>query len=157
MLKVKAKTKGGSKLQQELDKLTRISKQKQQVRVGIPAGGMNYPDGTNLVQVAAVHEFGSLDGTIPERSYIRSTVVNKKAVFQAFWKDKHAKNILVGDENAETVLNVLGQLAQSEVQKAIVEISEPPNSEATIAAKGSSNPLISTGLLRQSIRYEVEK
>lgn len=157
MLKAKVKKSGGSKLQKELDKLTRISKQPQQVKVGVPAGGMDYPDGTKLVMVAAVNEFGSVDGRVPERSFLRSTVVNKRNVFRKFWRSQKAKQLLTGETNPNTILEILGQLAQAEVQKAIVEISEPANSEDTIAQKGSSNPLVDTGLLRQSIRYEVDK
>lgn len=157
MLKAKIKKRGGSKIQREIDKLTKISRQPQQVKVGIPAGGLNYPDGTSLVMVAAVNEFGSFDGRIPERSYLRSTVVNKRDVFRAFWRADKAKEILTVEEDANTVLDLLGQLAQAEVQKTIVDIREPPNAPETIERKGSSNPLVDEGLLRQSIRYEVDK
>lgn len=157
MLKAKVKKRGGSKLQRELDKLTRISNQPQQVKVGVPSGAMNYPDGTDLVMVAAVNEFGSIDGHIPERSYLRSTVVEKADTFRGFWRRKNAKGILTGEVTADHVLDLLGQLAQAEVQRKIVSITEPPNSQATIEEKGSSNPLVDEGLLRQSIRYEVDK
>lgn len=156
MLKAKVRKKGGAKLQRELDKLHALSKQPSQVKVGLPAGSMNYPDGTNLIMVAVVNEFGSVDGRIPERSFLRSTVVTKRDVFKKFWRSNRAKNLLTGKADAKPLLELLGQLAQAEVQKTILEVSEPPNAPATIAAKGSSNPLNDTGVLRQSIRYEVD-
>lgn len=157
MIKLKVRLKGGRKLDREIKKLSHLSKQPQEVKVGLPAGSMNYPDGTNLIMVGAVNEFGTADGRIPERSFLRSTVINKRQVFRQFWRSDKARELLVGQEDARILLDFLGQLAQAEVQKAIVEISEPPNAQATIGHKGSSNPLVDTGLLRQSIRYEVDK
>ena len=156
MLKAKVRKKGGGKIQKELNELLRISKQPQQVKVGIPAESITYPDGTDLTMVAAVNEFGSLDGRIPERSYLRSTLVEKANKFRAFWRRKNAKEILLGETTPTAVLNILGQIAQAEVQKKIVALAEPPNAESTVERKGSSNPLVDTGLLRQSIRYEVD-
>lgn len=40
--------------------------------VGVPANVEN-SDGTKLVNIAVVHEAGSLDGTIPQRSFIDTT------------------------------------------------------------------------------------
>ena len=156
MLKLKVGLKGGDKLQRALDDLSKLSKEPSQVKVGIPAGGLRYPDGVALLLVAAVQEFGSQDGRIPERSYLRSTVVKEAEQFRKFWRSDHAKDLLTGAGDAGAVLALLGQLAQRKVQEAIVEIKEPANAPATIAAKGSSNPLVSSGLLRQSIRYVVD-
>ena len=53
------------------------------------------------------------------------------------------------------MLEQLGAMAVGEVQKYVTELDTPPNAPSTIRQKGSSNPLINTGALRQSITYEV--
>lgn len=156
MLRLNVGLEGGDNLQRALDDLAKLSKEPSQVKVGIPDGALRYPEGVALLLVAAVQEFGSTDGRIPERSYLRATVVKEAEKFRKFWRSDHARDLLMGEGNADLILNLLGQLAQAEVQKTIIKIKEPPNAPATIAAKGSSNPLVDTGLLRQSIRYVVD-
>ena len=39
--------------------------------------------------------------------------------------------------------------------EAITEIKNPPNAAGTISAKGSANPLMDTGLMRQSVTWAV--
>lgn len=66
--------------------------------------------------------------------------------------------IATGIENRtaiETILNQLGVVAQGAVQKYMVELKTPPNAPSTIRKKGSSNPLIDTGALRQSVTYTI--
>jgi hypothetical protein len=48
-------------------------------------------------------------------------------------------------------------VAQNDVRKAIRDLDSPPNAESTIKAKGSSNPLIDTGQMINSIRWEYVK
>jgi hypothetical protein len=50
----------------------------------------------------------------------------------------------------------MGQLAEGHVKQEITDLRTPPNAESTIRAKGSDNPLIDTGALRQSIRYVID-
>ena len=50
----------------------------------------------------------------------------------------------------------LGELVKGEVQRRIAELKTPPNAPATIARKGSSNPLIDKGVLRASATYKVD-
>jgi phage gpG-like protein len=47
--------------------------------------GVTSRDGTEMVNIAAVHEFGSDDGTIPMRSYIHSTLNREKEVIAQIW------------------------------------------------------------------------
>jgi len=51
--------------------------------------------------------------------------------------------------------NKLGIKAQGDVQKEIIALRSPANSEATIKAKKSSNPLINSGHMLQSVTYQV--
>ena len=52
--------------------------------------------------------------------------------------------------------NLVGAYAADVIQQRIVDLKEPPNSPITIALKGSSNPLVDTGHMRQSVTWEVE-
>src|SRR5690606_39350285 len=53
------------------------------VLVGVPGTADDYKDGVNQVLVASVNEFGSDDGRIPERSFLRSTVDEKSQEYSA--------------------------------------------------------------------------
>jgi hypothetical protein len=53
----------------------------------------------------------------------------------------------------DTVLNQVGVVAVGRVQKYMTELKTPPNAASTIKKKSSSNPLIDSGALRQSVTY----
>lgn len=56
----------------------------------------------------------------------------------------------------EQILNMLGVTAVSKVQQFMNELSSPANAPSTIKAKGSSNPLIDSGNLKQSVTYKIQ-
>ena len=58
-------------------------------------------------------------------------------------------------EPIDMTLNRVGVVAVSEVQKYMTELRTPPNAPSTIKKKGSSNPLIDSGALRQSVTYKI--
>lgn len=55
----------------------------------------------------------------------------------------------------EQILNRLGIVAAGAVQKYMTDLKTPPNAPSTIKQKGSSNPLIKDGALRQSVTYSI--
>src|SRR5690606_28546471 len=62
---------GGDRIVQRIRELRdRLTKQNS-VLVGVPKGAGNYEDGTKMAVIAAVQEYGSADGRIPERSFLR--------------------------------------------------------------------------------------
>ncbi len=123
-------------------------------RVGV-FGGSGAEDGFTMVELAAVHEFGSKDGHTPERSFIRRTFQIKQ--------DRLAKMIaklttalLANRVNWQTALKILGDFGATEVKNTIRDGQvEPPLAASTIAAKGSSKPLVDTGQLIGSITWQV--
>jgi hypothetical protein len=129
------------------------------VLVGVRDGAGSTDEGTPLVQIAAVHEFGSTDGHVPERSFLRSTVSKNRdeyltlltAVLDAARKAPAG----VGNAVVRRGLGRLGAKAVGDVKRTITDLDTPPNAPSTIAQKGSANPLIDTGRLRQSIDFEV--
>ena len=136
--------------------------------VGVLAskGGSAQVPGTDitLTELAAIHEFGTGDGHIPERSFLRSTfyvrVADKlKSAITAF-----CKAVMAGTMDARKAVNNLGAWGAAEVKNTITQneadqygpYSYPPNADSTIAAKGSSIPLIGKeGQLLKSITWEV--
>jgi hypothetical protein len=67
-----------------------------------------------------------------------------------------ARKIIQGESDMRRTLSRLGLMAQGHVQESIVNLDTPPNAASTIKAKGSSNPLIDTGEMRQAVTFKVE-
>ncbi len=126
------------------------------VLVGVPGTAGEYKDGANQVLVASVNEFGSDDGRIPERSFLRSTVDEKSQEYSALL-GKLVGRVVDGKITPNQALDRLGLTVERDVKRKIVEIKDPPNAASTIRMKKSSNPLIDTGQLRQSITYEIRR
>lgn len=123
------------------------------VRVGI-MGDAGDEKGVSLAEIAAYHEFGT--ATIPERSFLRSTFYGHAADGLAKMCATLSKAILEGKMDETRALGLLGLWAVSEVRKTIRAGIEPELAPATIAAKGSSLPLVDTGQLINSITWVVE-
>lgn len=102
-------------------------------------------------QVGAWNEYGT--ERIPERSFIRSTIDENNKSYQASLR-RIVKKILSGDQNGHKMMGRLGMKIQNQVQAKIVSIQEPPNAESTIKRKKSSKPLVDSGQLSQSIKWE---
>ena len=134
-----------------LEKLKKqLSKKKSSVKVGILHG--KYPNGTNTALVGFWAEYGTKHA--PERSFIRSTLHDNKD-YKSMTK-KIATSIVKGRRTTKQGLGILGQTVKQDIQDKIVNLKSPPNTEATIKAKGSSNVLIDTGVLLGSIDYDIE-
>lgn len=117
--------------------------------------------GITLAQMAAVHEFGTdkagpnKDITIPERSFIRSTMDEQRRDLNAM-TDRLSVQVMLGQFNMRKMLELLGLFIGSKIQRKITVLRDPENAPSTIAQKGSSNPLIDTGRMRASIRHKVK-
>lgn len=93
---------------------------------------------------------------IPERSFMRTTIKEKKKAVIALQK-KLLVQIRKGEMTIEKGLGLIGQFMADAMSKKIVKLKSPPNSPATIRRKGSSNPLVDTGQMKNSITYEVNR
>ena len=91
---------------------------------------------------------------IPERAFIRGGF---DANVNRFGKmvETLLKTVILGQNSLEVFWDTLGEYIVGQIRKYMVEMRSPPNSFATIAAKGRSNPLINTGRLRDAITYKV--
>lgn len=92
--------------------------------------------------------------TIPERSFIRSTFDEKKSDFELVI-DGMIERYVTGQIEFQLMVDAIGEYLVSLVRKQIVAIDSPPNHPATIEQKGSSNPLVDTGRMIDSITFKV--
>lgn len=153
------------RLYRELDELNRYA-----IEIGIFAA-----DDSEYAMIANVHEFGTTihakngkflaiptpDGIvlkesvkIPERSFVRSTFDEKNNEWIEFLKNRVEKLTRL-ELTARQVFEQLGARIASDIQMKIRDLRTPPNSALTIANKGSDNPLIDKGGLRQRVTWKV--
>ena len=140
-----------------LGKLLKQYQGNEVLAVGFPkarAGRLRYPDGTPLLMVAAVNNFGSLNGHVPRRPYMELGA-DKSHEQTAPMLPGLIRKINALQMTKTEALKILGPVAVGQHQAAIVELQDPPNAASTIERKQSDNPLIDTGLLRQSITFNV--
>jgi hypothetical protein len=120
-------------------------------RVGVQEGEIR-EDGKDLVIVAAVNEFGAPKANIPERSFIRSTVDEERPAVNRI-KEGIVRKATTGHVSIRQELALLGEFAQSKIQRKIIDLKIPGNADSTKKKKGSDNPLVDQGQLHQSIRH----
>lgn len=92
---------------------------------------------------------------IPERSFLRAGWDSNEREFFKF-ADKQIKKWLKKYGKTDVMLDALALQLQGYIQEYAIDLSSPPNSNITKTVKGSSNPLVDTGALIQSIEYKVE-
>ena len=124
------------------------------VRVGFFESA-RYEAGQAVAEVAFYNEFGT--GRIPERPFLRISKEEAVPVVREILKGSRAKDLVRGGrKHFEEKMGHVGAQVAAIVQKNITVLRTPPNAPGTIKRKGSSNPLIDTGFLRQSVSWHTE-
>jgi len=90
--------------------------------------------------------------TIPARPWLKPGVESGTQEYLAIVQSK-----IAAGANIDAVLEEIGVTAAGIVQKYMTDLKSPPNAKSTIRQKGSSNPLIDSGALRQSVTYALQK
>lgn len=140
------------------------------VTIGVHSDAGNYTKGSpppTVVEVALWQEFGT--ETIPERSFIRSTVDENAQLING-WIDEVTQKIVFSDWDVKKALSAIGKRIKILIQNKIKSNVPPeygsgkgPNSPSTIEAAQNAKKargfapvtLIETGLLLRSIQYKV--
>lgn len=128
------------------------------VAVGVlksKATGKVYKNGTNVLQVAAIHEYGT--NTTPQRSFLRMPQELKAKELSAFINKQMIK-VLSGEQPTEKGLGLIGVYAVNLSQDAFSTGGFgkwPDISAETKEQKGSSAILIDKGILKNSITWEI--
>lgn len=138
----------GKKFMRQLKELADL-----EVCVGFQSGDGTYDGGADVAEVAAYNELGS--STSPARPFMRQSFENHESELQKACDD--VNNTLSKGGTAQQALTRLGTFAKGLVQEEIVDGDFAPNAESTIKQKGSAQPLIDTGLMRQSVNFVVRK
>lgn len=134
------------------EKMLKAAKQLEQrpyIEVGLPGG-----TGADVLLIGLVHEFGTVDSRIPERSWLRGAYDAHHAEWSKLGGQLLAK-VVEGKLSVEKGLGLLGEKIVSDIKKHIKERIPPPLADATIEAKGSDIPLIDTAQFINSISYKV--
>ncbi len=147
------KDRGWNQLRRELARTT----QGTHITVGVQGeeGERIRDGGLSNAELASVHEFGSADGHIPERSFLRATIDEQAPEYRKLVKQL-ATRVIDRKLQVTQALELLGQRVVADIRKRISGRIDPPNTEQTIRRKGSSVPLISTNQMTNAITYEVK-
>lgn len=122
-----------------------------QVKVGIQAGSGSH-DGVNILDIAIYNHFGTRN--IPSRPFVSDCFdKNQGQISEA--KKRIVYRVMEGMP-ASAGLAQLGQWYQDVLKGHIRNGGWVPNAPATVKRKGSSRPLIDTGQLVNSVRWEIE-
>ena len=127
------------------------------VTIGIheKEGLAQYANGKTLLDIANINEFGSDDGHVPSRSFVRAWFDSAEPALRQEIA-RLMEGVLDGSYTKEQILDLIGIKASGEMKANIAQGVPPPNAPRTIQLKGSSTPLVDTGVLRSSITYEVD-
>lgn len=123
--------------------------------------GDSYGSGITVLAIARIHEYGldiqMANGktmTIPRRSFVRAGFDEKKDDI-----DKQVRAVvdqIIGFEvNPEDGMAVVGEVVATLIRQYAIDLQEPHNKESTVEQKGSSNPLVDTGLMIDNITYRI--
>lgn len=145
MNRVEERDLGWKRIQREIKAAKNAS-----VRVGVLADAGTSDDGVDLVDIAVFNEFGT--SRAPARPFIRGAFDEKQRDLTRL-KARLWNQVLAGRLDTRRALGLLGQTHEDQIKVYMTELSAPENAASTVAAKGSSNPLIDTGRLRASIRW----
>lgn len=139
--------------QRRLEALLKKTQKHSHVAVGI-LQDETHDEHFSMVDLAMVHEYGSSDGRIPERSFIRSTCDAKRKEHLKIMQKLQSK-VVKGSITTHQALTQLGEVVSKDMVQTINNGIAPVLEPATIARKNSSKPLIDTGRLKGSISHEV--
>jgi hypothetical protein len=126
----------------------------QGVKVGIRSTAGSH-DGVRIVDYAVWNEFGTEDGHVPSRPFMRRTADQARTYLPNFMKGI-VKGVVENRISVDQSMARLGLLYQSKIREMI--LASPtwakPNAPSTIKAKGSSVPLVDTGAMVGAVDYE---
>lgn len=131
-----------NRIRKEIEK---IAKNKT-VLVGIHEDAGSTDNGElTMAQLGAVLHFGNQ--RIPPRPWLDVGVRSGSADYLDIIENN--------SDDLDSALNMIGNIAVGKVKQYMTELQDPPNAPSTVKKKGSSNPLINNGHLRQSVTYSI--
>lgn len=135
----------------------RIEKAKnEKVKVGVladDAKGSEDHGGLTVAELAAILHYGTQDGHIPARPFLAMAFDQQREVLAKMGGELFGQ-VLDGKIDTDKALGLMGLKLATEAKKVITTTdSLAPNAPSTVAAKGSSRPLVDTGRLLGAITW----
>lgn len=110
--------------------------------------GTKYKTGKDVTTVARDNDQGTKK--IPQREFM--IPAGNKAANKTI---NITVNSIASGMDEQQALSKAAIMFKNAIQKEITNLKEPPNSPYTIEKKGSSNPLIDTGLMRSKVEWKL--
>ena len=126
-------------------------------KVGLPENSMLKPgtkkgsgsdgaeDMSELIKIAAIHEFGKWP-------FMRNTFDQNRTKINKIQQVMYDR-LVKGNTTVKKGLGIIGESVSRLVKKQITDLRSPPNKPSTIKRKRSSNPLIDSAQMRNSISH----
>ena len=129
------------------------------VRLGIQgaeAKAEHQASGMTNAQLGVIHEFGSKDGKIPSRPWLRGTVDRERDKYGRLL-EKAIKRAARGGNPKKELALLVGEPAVADVRATFNRsLGLQKLAQSTIDRKGSTTPLVNIGTLRDSVTYKVK-
>ena len=144
--------------------LSKLIKEIEQTKVKVGFfSNARYTNGDYVAMVAATNEYGSIANNIPPRPFMRPAHDKNKEVFAKAIASA-VRNAKDGKATFRQGMGLFGEVAVGEVKQAIRDVTSPRLAKATIEARkarhskgiASDKPLVDSGIMLQSVSYEVE-
>ncbi len=150
----------------DLDKIKKKLEKRLNAKLQLEVGFFStakYSTGEYVAQVAYWNEYGTT--LSPPRPFFRNAIKDKSKEWLELYKDTQFQT-----RDMYKTLGIVGTVIKDDIATSITDLTSPPNSPITInggwirhsngkafkvKGKGSSNPLINTGLMRDSVSYEI--
>lgn len=122
-----------------------------QVEAGILTP-ITYPDtGDTVASIASKNIHGDKSARIPPRNFIDECRDDLRKKQDEFVK-RYVKNYFQ-NKDTDGLVEELGITSANLLRTSVIELKDPPNAKKTIEMKGFNDPLIHTGLLRDTIDW----
>lgn len=105
-------------------------------------------DGMTVATLGAIQHFGN--DRIPERPWLDKGAESGTREYLDTVREGVAEGL-----DAKRIMTRVGLEAEGAIKQYITDLDTPPNKASTIRKKGSSNPLIDTGHMRNSVTSTV--
>lgn len=120
------------------------------VLVGLPGRNSPMHKETTVAKLGVIHEFGSPANGIPARPFMAQTA-QKRRRNTAELLERNVKAVLNSSQSPKQGLSRIGVVYEGYIKDTIRNGDFVPNAPSTVRLKGSSRPLIDTGLMRASV------
>lgn len=145
----------------KVDELTKMFKERMpRLAVGLPKGSMPYPDGTSVIMVGFWNEFGSADGVVPARAWLR-TGAHKNRDKWLQTARRIMKALVKSGKDPVNAFALLGHQMEGDIKDSISPGGTWEPNQGSYGAwklsKGYTKPLVVTGHMRASVRYVISE